>query len=116
QRSCNARLHLRNSVEPSKEGEIGARRHFRVDARLFLQIANPKEDLAACRPALATKQLDVAGIGRNEAHDHLHQRSLSRAVRPEKSEDLAAEDSQVDGVNGALPAEAPREASHLERR
>jgi hypothetical protein len=88
----DALARLGHAMQPGEEFEIGAGRHFRIDARLLLQIADAQPHAAIARTAADAEQFDFPAVGADEAHHHVHDGRLARAIGPEEAHDLAALD------------------------
>ena len=56
-------------------------------------------------PRVASKQCDLPGVRAEQPEQHTDGRRLARAVRPEKSVDLASLDRQVETVESARRSE-----------
>ena len=58
--------------------------------------------------------LDIAGVGREEAGQHLEQRRLARAVGPEQHDEAAARHDEAQRVEGDARAIALGEPAQLQ--
>jgi hypothetical protein len=63
------------------------------------------------RPAAAEQHL--AGVGPDEAAQHVQQRGLARSVRPDDAQHMPGRDGERDGVERGQPAETDRHVLHL---
>ena len=57
---------------------------------------------------------DLARVRLMHARERLHQRGLTRAVFADERDDLARRDREVHSLQSVNPAEAFRDAAHLE--
>ena len=64
----------------------------------------------------AAEELDLAGVGRQEPADDLHQRALARAVAAHQRDDLGGAHLEVDLLHGARGAERLVDARAARRR
>jgi len=74
------------------------RRHAAEDRRLLRQVsdAQPRAPVHRKPRDVGTVDLDRAGVGRDQAGDHVEAGRLARAVRPQQAHDLAALQRQAD--------------------
>ena len=63
----------------------------------------------------AAEQLDPPGVRAHEPEEHPQQGRLAGAVEPEEAPHLPLLQLEIDGVDGADPIEAPRDALRGQR-
>ena len=66
------------------------------------QVADPGPGLRV--PGRPSEQQHLAGVGPDQAEQHLDDAGLARAVRPEQAHHLAPGDGERHPVDGDLPA------------
>ena len=93
-------------------------RHRREQPRVLEGAAEPAAG-ACCRRQLShvdTVEQHLAAVGRDEPRAHVEQRRLSRAVRPDDSQDPAVHDVYVDVIHRAQAAKGNAKPPCLQPR
>ena len=79
--------------------QVGLDRHFRVERRIFREIADPAPDLEALLKNIVPGDARGAVARRHVAGEDAHRGGLARAVRPQKSEDFTLLDGEGNCVH-----------------
>ncbi|MNC87761.1 hypothetical protein D3C83_35160 [compost metagenome] len=83
----------RVAVQPAqfgRETQKALHRHIGIAGRVFRQVADHALGRDRVLEHIVAADADLARGGRNEAGDHAHRGGLAGAVRPEKTQHLAA--------------------------
>jgi hypothetical protein len=93
------------SAQPDVEGEVFARREFRLEPVAVRQVAEARTPRVTIVAGLAAAPVHRALLRRQEAGDHAQQRRLPCAVRPQEMQAFASAQLERDiGQHPPVPA------------
>ena len=93
---------MRHAFERGAIIEILGHAHVVIERNVFRHVTEMRARLERLLENIEAGDGGAPGSGRHEARQNAHRRALARAVRPEKTHDLALADLEIQILNRGL--------------